>query len=299
VPAPRQIVADPTAFAPSPYGLLSVANPPPTDGPHWQGGVTWQAMCVTGVGTTYDDFCAAPLITGSGNAAAASTLTPNIALLLRGAQPFTVYAEFDCSPVGNADAQNKAEQALAQGGSWAVERAFWTGFAQGQPIVMPHLADDTQTMDGSVFLQTVPVTGGSATTDIATALGFLEQAIANCGNALGVIHVPAAVFPTLDAWGLVTQQGQTLVTKAGNRVAVGNGYPGTAPSGAAPAAGTSWLYATGPVFVISSQTRINIATQSLDRTENTIRMVAERNYLVGWDCCHAGVLAKLGVPVPT
>lgn len=298
MPAPRQIVADPTAFAPSPYGLLSVANQPPTDGPQWQGGVTWQSMCVTGIGTTYDDFCSGPLVTGGGNAPVSGTLTPNIGLILRGASAFTVYAGFDCSPVGNADAQTKAEQALAQGASWQVERAFWTGFAGGQPVVFPHLADDTATMDGSIFLQTIPVTGGSATTDIADALGYLEQQIANCGNALGVIHVPAIALPTLDAWGLVTQQGQTLVTRAGNRVSVGNGYPGTAPSGAAPAPGTSWLYATGPVFAISSPTpRISNAREALDRTDNTMRMLASRNYVVGWDCCHAGVLTQLGVPV--
>lgn len=294
---PRAVVDSPSVFTPSPYGLLSVAASPPTGDGRWQAGVTWQSMCVTGLGTTYDDFCGTPLVTGSGNAPGPAALTPNVALLMKGAQAFTVYAEFDCSPVGNANAQERAEQALAQGGSWQVERAFWTGFAGGQPIVVPHLADDTVLMDGANFLQTVPVTGGSATTDIADALGYLEQQIANCSNVVGVIHVPAIALPTLDAWGLVKAQGQTLRTLAGNLVAVGNGYPGTAPSGAAPAPGTTWMYATGPVFAYAGQTRITNGAQAVDRAENTVRMIASKNYVLGWDCCHAGVLTQLGVPV--
>lgn len=296
------LIADPTTSTPTPYGLLSVANQPPNDGPYWQGGVTWQAMCVTGLGSTYDE-CLSPVVTGGGASPAASTLQPNIGLILRGASPFTVYVDFECSPVGNTEAQAKAETAMQQGGAFQVERTFWTGLVQDRPGqtavagVFPHLADDTQQLDGSTFLQTVPVTGGSATTDIAEALGYLEDQIARCSSGgAGVIHVPTVALATLDAWGLVKVQGQTLQTLRGNLVAVGDGYPGTAPSGAPAAAGTTWMYATGPVFAMASQTRVTPQTEAMDRTENTLKMIAQRNYVLGWDCCHAGVLVKLGVP---
>lgn len=294
--APRQIVTGPTAD-PSPYGLLSVAEFPTPGDVHWQGGITWQSVCVTGLGGTFFDPCTTPLVTGGGASTDPGSFTPTTYQSLRGATPFAVYAQFDCSPVGNERAEEIATQALQVAQGWQVERAFWTGFAGGQPVVFPHLAHaGAQILDGAVLMNSAPVTGGSATTDIAEALGFLERTIANCNGGVGVIHVPVDALPTLDAWGLVKVNGQVLKTLNGNRVAVGAGYPGTGPTGAAPAAGTTWIYATGPVFGYAGQVRVSDAREGLDRTENTLKMNAQRTYVMGFDCCHAGALVKLGVP---
>lgn len=294
--APRQIVTGPTAD-PSPYGLLSVAEFPSASDVHWQGGITWQSVCVTGLGGTTLDLCTSPLVTGGGATTEPGAFTPTTYQTLRGATPFTVYTQFECSPVGNEQAEEIATQALQVASGWQVERAFWTGFAAGQAAVFPHLAHSgAAQFDGAVLLQSTPVTGGSATTDIAEALGFLEKSIANCNGGVGVIHIPVELLPTLDAWGLVKVNGQVLRTLNGNKVAVGAGYPGSAPSGAAPAAGTTWMYATGPVFGYVGQVRVTPVREALDRTENTLKMNAQRTYVMGFDCCHAGVLVKLGVP---
>lgn len=297
--APRALVNPPT-FTPLPYGLLSVvSNPAPTDS-HWQNGIMFQARCPVTLGTTTYDECI--VVTGVGNTPAVGTgpaglVAPTVANSLRGANPFTAVVEFDCSTVGNTEAAKIAEDAMAQAGSYQVERAFWTGTAGGQPVVYPHLAASTQLLGTQgELLQTVPVTGGSATTDIADALGILEKSIADCFNGVGVIHVPTFALPTLDAWGLVKVNGGVLRTLNGNLVAVGSGYPGTSPTGSAPAAGTTWMYATGPILAYMSNTRIGDMPASLNRAENTILMTGQKTFVLAWDCCHAGVLAQIGVP---
>lgn len=295
---PRQLVAPP-AFTPLPYGLLTAVEQVPAGDTHWAGGITWQSTCLDSMGTGTWDECIT--VTGTGGTAPPPppTKAATFARDTRGATPFTAMVEFDCSPVGNEEAQLAATNALAQAGSFQLERAFWTGQVAGfNNIVQPHLAAATQVIEVSTgaLMQSVPVTGASA--DAAEALGYLEDQLATCYNGVGVIHVPTVALPTLVAWDLVTVQGATLRTMNGNRVAVGAGYPGTSPAGAAPAAGTTWMYATGAVFCYTGPVRVgDVRDGSFDRSKNTIKMIAERTYVLGWDCCHAGALVQLGVPV--
>lgn len=296
MPGLRQVV-DPPAFTPLPYGLLSVVQYPPAGDSHWQNGITYQSMCsptVTGMGATTYEECIA--VTGTGSPPPATSLSDNVDNPIRAATPCTVYTEFDCSPVGS-DAKAMAERALGQTESWQVERAFWTGLAQNQLVVFPHLAAVTQVLsaDGAL-LQSVPVTGGSATMDMVQALGLLEGFIADCYNGVGVIHVPQRALPSLDAYSLVHRVGPSLQTQNGNLVAVGAGYPGSSPAGAAPAAGTIWMFATGSVMAYRSQVQSRSTEEYFDRAKNTYKAIAYRTYLLGWDCCHAAVLAKLGAP---
>lgn len=294
-----RLLVDPATlppFAPSSHGLLSVATPATPDNPHWQNGITYLSRCLTtDAATTYDECIT---VTGTGGAPPApAAKADNVDYpVLRGATAFTVFAEFDCSPVGVSDALRVATDSLAQSEPWQVERAFWTGNAAGQPVVFPHLAANAQILDASdVMLQSAAVTGGGPF-DIAEALGVLEQELANCYDGVGVIHVPRVALPTLDAWGLVRTNGPVLKTLNGNLVAAGAGYTGSSPSGQARPAGQSWLYATGQVFVYRGAVRAFTPRESIDRGNNTRKMIAERTYLFGWDCCHAAVLANLGVP---
>jgi hypothetical protein len=284
----RQIV-DPPTFTPLPYGLLSVTQNPTPGDPHWQNGITFQSRCLNAADTTYSADCGIA-VTGTGPAPAPAPRQDNVDLTNRGATAFSVYAEFDCAPVGMANAAKIAEDALAQDGVYDVERAFWTGVAGGQTVVFPHLAANAQILDGDVVLQsaaTVAVTGTPAPT---VALGLLEQAIVDCSNGQGVIHVQRKVLPTLFYHNLIEARGGQLVTKSGNLVAAGSGYPGTGPAGQAITATTSWMFATGPVFAYASATRVTSQRDALDRTTNTVKYIAERTYLLGWDCCHAAVL---------
>lgn len=296
---PRLIV-NPPAFTPSPYGLLSVAQVVTGDGtPHWQNGVTWQSRCLVPMGRLTYDECIA--VTGSGGPPPEpSVKTEMMDLTLRGATPFTAYAKFDCALVGMDEALKIAKDALAQSEPWQVERAFWSGVADGRPVVWPRLAANASNFDAQgIQLQSsasVVITG--AAVDVATGLGLLESALADCYNGVGVIHIPVKLLPTLQAWGLVVTQSGKLRTLNGNLVAVGGGYPGTSPSGVTPAAGESWMYATGAVFMYRGEIQIpSDRVSSVNRTTNTREMIAERTYVLGFDCCHHAVLVDLGVPI--
>jgi hypothetical protein len=306
VAGPRQII-DPPAFTPSPYGLLTTVEFPPTDGVHWENGVTYQPTCGDAV-STYDECIT---ITGVGGAPPPqSTFNVNtITVAPRGATPFTVMVEFDCSAVGNNEARKTAETAMAGNETWQVENSFWTGLAGTgtsgpYQVVWPHLAANAQLLDAQgILLQTsaVSVTGvPTDTLNMVEALGLLEGALANCYNGVGVIHVPQHALATLDAWGLAHKNGPVLTTLAGNKIAAGNGYPGTSPAGATRAQDKTWLYATGAVFCLRSDITIRASdTQSFDKQKNTIKMIAERRYVLGWDCCHFAVQAGLGAPKGT
>jgi hypothetical protein len=303
VAGPR-LVVEPPAFGPRPYGLLSVAdvrtNP---DNPHWQNGITWVDNCLaSGMGNTTWDECI--VVTGAGAPPEPPTKTDNVDRLFRGATPFTAYTKFDCAPVGVQDQVALAGEALRQSEDWQVERTFWTGMSNGSKIVFPHLAENTTRTDAQgISIQTAATIVTGTAVDVPTGLGMLEAQLANCYNGVGIIHVPTVALPSFDMWGLVRQRpsrtsggqfGNQLQTLNGNSVAVGAGYPGTSPAGAAPATGTAWLYATGPVVMYRGSVRIIPMEQSINRTNNTVEMIAERTFVLGFSCCHAAVLVSLG-----
>lgn len=289
--AARQLVDLPTAFTPLPYGLWDTVQQPSGDGPHWQQGINWIERCPVG-GSTYDECLS---VTGTGAPPEPPAKTANVDQTTRGALPFTVVAEFECAPVGLGEAESVASDALARVEQTQVETAFWTGVAGGQPVVFPHLAADTEVLDGTVVLQ--PVASPAVTgADVAQALGALEQELADCYAGQGLIHVPRSVLPTLAAWNLIVERDGRLYTTAGNLVVAGTGYTGSGPDGAAPAAGTAWIYATGAAWGYRSDPYVTRLRDSLDRTSNTLRMLAERTYLIGFECCLLAAHIVLGVP---
>src|SRR5690554_3145007 len=104
--------------------------------------------CPTG-DTTYDPCLS---VTGTGAPAAPATKTGNVEQTTRGATPFTVYAQFECSAVGVGDAATVGADALARVEQRQVETAFWTGVAGGQPVVFPHLAAAAAVFDSQGIL---------------------------------------------------------------------------------------------------------------------------------------------------
>lgn len=302
---PRQIV-DPPTFTASRFGLLSVVQTPTPSGPHWQNGVTWSSYCLgDGMGDTTYDECIATTGAPDDGVPEPSVKAANVEHVLRGATPFTPYVRFDCPPVGNADAQRIATDALAQSETYQVERAFWTGLVDGQTLAFPHLAADADVVDGDgALLQlaaTVVNTGSPL--DIISALGRLEQGLADCYGGVGVIHVPVKLLPLLDAAQLIHPVGgrdvasgqfdRQLQTLNGNLIAVGAGYPGTGPDGIDPGDDASWMYATGPVFMYRSAVQVTPFASTVNRENNTVEMIAERTYVLGWDCCVLAVLVDI------
>lgn len=295
---PRLIVNPPT-FTPSPYGLLSVAQQVNTDGtPHWQNGITWQSRCLSPMGRLTYDECI--VVTGAeGTPPEPSVKADVLDMQLRGATPFTAYAKFDCALVGMDEALKIATDALAQSEPWQVERAFWTGLVDGKVLAFPHLAANATVLDAqSIQLQSAATVVTGTAVDAVTALGLLESALADCYNGVGVIHVPVKLLPTLQFHNLITAQNGKLRTLNGNLVAVGGGYPSTSPAGVVSPAGESWMYATGAVFMYRGEIQVpSDRVSSINRATNTREMIAERTYVLGWDCCHLAILVDIGAPV--
>lgn len=295
---PRDAV-DPPTFTPRDTGrLLSVVQPRfGVPDPHWRNGVVYSPTC-GGADTTYDPCIA--IDEDGDQAPEPPAKEPTAAKVKRGATPFTVRAQMDCNPVGFwEEAQERAGDALARAEGWQVEQAFWTGVAADQTTVFPHLAADAELVDEHdvVLQQPATIVGGPGAVDVAEGMGVLEQALADCYHGVGVIHVPESLVPVLADAKQIVKDGQRYRTWNGNLVAAGAGYPGTGPDGSPPPAGAVWMYATGAIFAYRSEPHITRAPEdapgeAFDRGDNTVRMHAERTYVLGWDCCLLAVLVE-------
>jgi len=309
VPGPRTMAPAPP-FTTSPFGLISAADPVANPPEHWRNGVNYQPFCADAEGI-YDECIA---ITGSGSTVGAPSppayLTNVVDATTRASTAFTVAVEFDCSRVGNDEAEANSKAAFDSIESWAVERAVWTGVIPGQSAVtvFPHLAanapifDTTSSPPLSIVVQTgaLVITGAGDKLNAAEGLGLLEEALGNCYQGVGIIHVPELALDTLAAYGLVTQRGGRLYTPNGNKIAAGAGYSGTSPAGAARSVDTQWIYATGNMAMIRGDVQQRApGAQSFDKVHNTMKMITERTYLLYWDCCHFALSLALGVPKGT
>lgn len=284
---PRQYVAAPT-FTPLPYGLLTALSTEirqPSD-EHWTGGVTWESICTDTVGLTYDECLVVSGVGGSlpepPSKSATASFDP------RGALPFTVYFEIDCSAPGFYDRVDEAITfATAIAETRAVEQALWTGVsAPNVASVYPHLAADAEVNDENMTLQTAAVVvSGSG---IVGALGAVEQSLAQCYGGVGVIHAPRGLAPAFADAHLLEREGPRYRTPNGNVIVFGTGYPGTGPDGT----GTNWIYGTGMPFIYRNELTVFQPRESINRETNTVLALAERTYVIGWDCCH--VAAQVG-----
>jgi len=167
----------------------------------------------------------------------------------------------------------------------AVETELWQGLFRRE-------ADGAET--GMYLASTAATTITATAQKVRVGLGLLEQNLANCSSGFqGVIHITPLVAALLGTE--LDQDGDTLLTKSGNKVSVGTGYDGRGPGDdASPAAAAvqHWMYATGPVFVhlgTDELVTVNDA-QSVDVETNIATWVAEKPAIAYWDgCCHFAV----------
>lgn len=294
MPGPRQLVPPPN-FVDRNFGLLSVVQPRydaseasglagSPENPYWRNGVTFSDICGL-AGTTWDWFC----VTGVGSR---DTKAENVDNVNFGATPFTVFGRVDCSPVGYSQDEERARavSALTRNESWQVERAFATGVVGGAvnapATVYPHLqATEAVTDTAGIRLQCAATSvTGSTILDVVEGFGRLEAAMANCWNGQFVIHVPVILGEALFDHHLVDTYGAQIKTRAGNLVALGAGYTGLSPAGAA-TANAAWIYATPPIFAYRSGPETFTFREELDRDTNTLQTIVERTYVLGFPCC--------------
>lgn len=183
-----------------------------------------------------------------------------------GGDPYWRYALEQCGTVGTtaAEASERARRVLLGGEQTSVEAAVWASL----------VADA-----GAVTV--VPAAGGAG-----AALAALEASFYAVYGYVGTIHLNTAGYAALSyAEVLDDAPDGRLVTPLRSQYAIGAGYDVTGPGGAAPDAGSVWAFMTPQVFV---QRQAQIITpdpvQTMDRTGNQWRALAERIYLHRWSC---------------
>lgn len=292
----RRLLVPPPAVTPPSYTLLDYVQWVDSNDPHWQAGVTYEAVC--GSTSTTFDYC---VVSGVGSVANPTKLeTANMSW--RGATPFTVYGEIDCSPPGfwdEAESMVAAQFALREHDS--VELVFWSGAVSGGAIVgeqMPHLASNAvvlDSIDSIITLQTAATVVTGALVDVVEGLSLLEQHLATCYGGVGMIYVTVPAFNQLVNEWMITREGTRWKTARGNWVVPMNGSPNTGPDGVVAAGGTAWMYATGALMGYRTGIRqVGSLEESFNRSINLLKMTVERTYVLGWDCCHAAVRVSTG-----
>lgn len=176
-----------------------------------------------------------------------------------------LYTGLEADLVGREDHVERARARLGLIEQQSLEHYAWTGGAGNRP----RLADPA-----------TPVLGG-APVPMANGIGRLEEWISDQTGVLGVIWAPRWLAGTLAERLLVRPDSQRMIAPLGDPVIFAHA-PGTGPAGVAPAAGTAWLYATGPVMVRRSAVLGPRLEQAHDRTTGTVFAIVERFYTVGW-----------------
>lgn len=269
LPAPAGIEVTAPPVVPFRYGLLSVATfetPPARPNAN-----AWEAHGVVYAG----DSCGpqggiwpSPCAPGGGPAdPPADPKSIQDGLEFSQGVPFTIYESARCLAMGFPDADGKARRRLALHEQHWVET--WA--------------------DANAFTGARQLAGGAAT-PLVRAWALLEDEIADVYGGLGVIHVPRWAYGALPERRLIERDAARYRTPLDNLVAIGAGYSGNSPAGAAPAADQVWLYATGPVKAFRSEV---FSRESFDQQRNTRTAVAERVYALTFDCLRVGVLAQL------
>jgi len=251
---------------PLPYGLFSVLDFRPEG--RWAGSVEFETLgCDPAQGRSGPDCDAASVV------GLPKTLTSTVGTLGL-ASSFAVYGHFNCTPVGWSPEQGQrlANEHLAAREEHRVEQAFWTGDLGNTP-----------SLQGATSLN------GGAATSPEVGVALLEQWIAENYGSLGVIHMTRMAA---SLFGDFEKKDGRLVTLLDTPVVAGSGYPGTGPAAQAISGGQSWVYVTPALFGYRSEVFVssNVPGDLLDRNQNDLYAIAEREYLLGFDPCGAAAV---------
>lgn len=283
---PRVPVTDVTVAVPAPFGILSPAATVIEDSsPHWTAGFEYESLdCGTTV--RISSICTA--------ATGVTQIAGDPDDRWRSYHPFVIETSFECTTFGGLDYEEYARKRLEACQQKSIEREFWTGeLAKQEDAANGADAWPNRYLASTNATDVTPTAGTPVKPKYGLAL--LEQALADCGcGVLGTIHTTRG---TASALGLAGADA-TLMTTLGNRVIAGSGYTGTGPNGSAPAGTAAWMYATGPLTVRLGSVNATPDTraQSVNTSNNSVKVYADRAAAVTWDtCCHFAVLVDLAL----
>lgn len=239
---------------PLPYGLFSVVPPREGSTDRWEGGVQFEGIgCpgeLKGVGEydceTPEDTPGLPkTLDGGGNSVSE-------------ASAFLIYEDYLCSPIGNTieHAQTTARARLEAWEEMRVEEALATGAFGLESNFTSATALGEQT-------------------SLKRAVALLEQTIAREYGSVGILHMSRFTAMLAMEAGVVESSSTRLRTKLGTPVVAGAGYT------------FEGIIATPAMIAYRSEVlpSSNRPGDLLDRQNNNLHGIAERNYLIGWDDC--------------
>lgn len=268
-------LVQPAPLAPPAVSLVRAAASPAdtTDGRWAIGGITYTPE--TSVEAGLDAAC------GPASGSYTATMPASVEWV-----PYGVTVLDVCSAMsgGGRDYAGRARRLLDAATPKAVEKEFWGG-AYAQSASLPNLY---LTKAGSTVVNPTPGTSVS----FARGVRLLEQALADLGfGAPGMIHCRPEAVDDFEVQ--LRREGNLIRTLRDTIVVPGVGYSGLGPAGdsnATPAAGKSWMFATG--LVDYRQTTADVPDWTaggdppadvVNRTNNTITVHAWRTALASWD----------------
>lgn len=202
--------------------------------------------------------------------------------------PFQAVASLQLGaiPYDAAEVTRRARIRLNDNGQYVAEQAFWGGTADVEPVLQ-----SSKLNGGSGILDVTPTPGTPVT--IEYGVGLLEDALAQYDYP-GVLHVRPLVVPYLVERKLAPcptrgAKGLTGVqyTPMGNVWSFGRGYTGNDPAddAVAPAAGTAYMVATGPVTIWRDpNVYVSPPEKTFDRVGNAWQTNAQQAYAITVDC---------------
>lgn len=195
-----------------------------------------------------------------------------------GNDSFAVYSALNCGTFGHSFTEFEviARNRLAAGEQGAVELAVWTGLD----------AVGGTALDIESFNNSSPTVVTVVDADnIVHVVAVLEE-FAYLTQGYGYqayIHAPVEVAAFAAAERQLVQDGSLKRTPYGSIWVFGGGYPGTDAGGTVPAGGTA-IYITGKTTVWRDSVFVPPLEQTLNKTTNQQNVIAERNYVVAFDC---------------
>lgn len=269
---PVLLPASPAPSMPLRYGLLQAAVGPLELPVHARnGGLRYvTSLCAEGFG--YEIECIGDQNSKASEFALGTTTVTGL--------PFIIAATLTCGTVGYTFEEQRAfVMARLLGVEQSVLEDIFSTSALGQgPGLVA--ADGITTVTGA---------GDS----VVNVLSELERA-RYCGftgnmtqyGPPGYLHVAIPVLNALKAEHVLEWDGTRWRTPMGTVVSAGC-YANNDPAGAAPADGVFWMYLTGQTVIWrtpDSEVQVAPVEGSLNRTTNQMMMLAEREYVVTYEC---------------
>jgi len=215
---------------------------------HWRLGVQWQTQNCAATKVTTSDC----LVDGVNESDSGTPKDPDGYCEVREFLPFTVYAYNDDDIPGAT---------LAQHESNAIARL---------------VNDEQRSVEEHVWAEILTEAGAPVDLTAFTAkqgLGALEAEWADTHGIQPVVHLNVNAATVLGD--CLYREGARYFTYSGSPVIIGGGYYQATSDEAI-------IAITGPVVLYRSE--INTQANAVARATNQVSIIAERDYVVGWDC---------------